>query len=96
MNSHIAILETINEARAALRQAEKIDAGRNASGEGDIGDAGDFLADATSALGSDDLAHAAGAVSNALELLRGDQAAQAEDKAALADAIRLLAGIDWS
>jgi hypothetical protein len=96
MTSHIAARETINEARAAINQAAKIDPGRRAL-EGDLESAYHILEEVTSALDLGDLAEASRRTAEALELLPTDESRRiAEDVDALEAAIRLVDGIDWT
>jgi hypothetical protein len=86
--------ETINEARACLENAVKIDGGRRAM-EGDVESAYDRLAEARDALDNHDVAWARRAVDEALELLRTEESRLiVEDIGALENAIRLLERLD--
>jgi len=93
MSNHIAAQETINEARACIWNAVKIDPGTRAL-EGDLESADSRLEEARDALELDDIASAQRAVAEALELLRTEESRLiAENIGALEDAIRLIAGI---
>jgi hypothetical protein len=92
----VAAQETINEARACIVQAVKIDAGRRAL-EGDIESAYERLEEARDAIGRGDIAWARSAVAEALELLRSDESRLiAEDHDALDAAIQLIAGLRFT
>jgi hypothetical protein len=90
MSDKSAACETINEARACLMHAVRMDAGRRAM-EGDVESAYERLEEARDALERDDYPWARRAVDEALELLRTEESRRiVEDVSALADAIRLL------
>lgn len=95
MTGHIAAQETINAARASIRRAARIDAGRIAL-DGALQDADDRLGEVRGWLDEGDMQHAQSAVAEALELLRTEQARYiATKRDALEDAISLLASIGW-
>ncbi|HEY6693489.1 MAG TPA: hypothetical protein VI006_11610 [Solirubrobacteraceae bacterium] len=95
MSAHIATQELINEARACIWRAVKIDPGRRAL-EGDLESAYSRLEAARTALEINDIGYARRALTEALDLLRTDEARLiAQDSDALEDAIRIVSSISW-
>jgi hypothetical protein len=93
MTDRIATQETINEARMCLLNAVKLDAGTRAL-DGAIESAYDRLEEARDALTLDDAASARRALTEALGLLREDEARLiAEDVRPLDEAIHLITGL---
>ena len=91
----LAAQETINEARACILNAVKIDPGLRAL-EGDVESAYHLLGGACEELKQGGTEYAHGAVAEAIDLLDTEESRFiAEDTGTLEDAIRLLAGISW-
>jgi hypothetical protein len=89
----VTALEAINEARACILNAAKIDAGRRAL-EGDLQSAYDNLEEARDALNAGQVEEGVGALAEALDLLRSDESRLiASDLDSLDEAIRLIDGL---
>jgi len=93
LSAHIATQELINEARACIWRAVKIDPGRRAL-EGDLESAYSRLEEARTALETNDTGYARNALTEALDLLRTDEAPSSpRNNDALEDAIRIVSRI---
>ena len=93
LSAHIATQELINEARACIWRAVKIDPGRPAL-EGDLESAYSRLEEARTALEINDIGYARRVSPKPLTCCAPTKPA-AQDSDALEDAIRIVSSISW-